>query len=345
MKALVKSKAEPGIWLSEEPVPAIGPDDVLVRVNRTGICGTDVHIFRWDEWARRTIPVPMVVGHEFAGEIVEVGSAVRGMTVGMRVSGEGHVIGQRSRASRAGKFHLDPETRGIGVNMPGAFAEYVRVPAFNAVALPDEVDDELGAILDPLGNAVHTALSFDLVGEDVLITGAGPIGIMSAAVARHVGARHVVITDVNPTRLALAASIADCTPVDVSKEDLQDVRARLKMREGFDVGFEMSGAEPAFAAIVDNLLMGGKIAMLGLPARPFPVDWSALVFKMITIKCIYGREMFETWHKMLAMLQSGLDVRGVITHRFKAGDYATGFDLMNRGACGKVVLDWSAGPD
>jgi threonine 3-dehydrogenase len=345
VKALVKAKAEPGIWLSEEPVPSIGPDDVLVRVNKTGICGTDIHIFRWDEWARKTIPVPMVVGHEFAGEIVEVGASVRGLKIGMRVSGEGHVIGQRSRASRAGKFHLDPETRGIGVNIPGAFAEYVRVPAFNVVALPDEVDDELGAILDPLGNAVHTALSFDLVGEDVLITGAGPIGIMSAAIARHVGARHVVITDVNPTRLALAASVADCTPVDVSKEELKSVMSRLKMREGFDIGFEMSGSEAAFTQITDNLLMGGKLAMLGLPSKPFPVDWSKLVFKMITIKCIYGREMFETWHKMLAMLQSGLDVRGVITHRFRAGDYEKGFDLMNRGACGKIVLDWSAGPD
>ena len=345
MKALVKAQAAPGIWLQEEPVPVIGPEDVLVRVNRTGICGTDIHIFRWDAWAAKTIPIPMVVGHEFAGEIVEVGSAVRSLAVGTRVSGEGHVIGRRSRASRAGKFHLDPETRGIGVNIPGAFAEYVRVPAFNVVALPDEVDDELGAILDPLGNAVHTALSFDLVGEDVLITGAGPIGIMSAAIARHVGARHVVITDVNPTRLALAEQIADCTPVDVSKQDLKSVMAGLKMQEGFDVGFEMSGSEAAFAQIADNLLMGGKIAMLGLPAKPFPVDWAKLVFKMITIKCIYGREMFETWHKMLAMLQSGLDVRGVITHRFKASDYASGFDLMDRGLCGKVVLDWSAGPD
>ena len=345
MKALVKAKAEPGIWLSDEPVPAIGQEDVLVRVNKTGICGTDIHIFRWDAWASKTIPVPMVVGHEFAGEIVEVGGAVKTLEAGMRVSGEGHVVGARSRASRAGKFHLDPETRGIGVNMPGAFAEYVRVPAFNVVALPDEVDDDLGAILDPLGNAVHTALSFDLVGEDVLITGAGPIGIMSAAIARHVGARHVVITDVNPTRLALAQAVADCVPVDVSRENLADVRARLKMREGFDVGFEMSGSEQAFRQIVDNLVMGGRIAMLGLPESPFPVDWAKLVFKMITIKCIYGREMFETWHKMLAMLQSGLDVRGVITHRLPASDFALGFDLMNRGACGKVVLDWSAGPD
>ncbi len=345
MKALVKSKPETGIWLSEEAVPEIGPDDVLVRVNKTGICGTDLHIYRWDAWASTTIPVPMVVGHEFAGEIVEVGARVRDLAVGMRVSGEGHVIGQHSRASRAGRFHLDPETRGIGVNMPGAFAEYVRIPAFNAVALPDDIDDELGAILDPLGNAVHTALSFDLVGEDVLITGAGPIGIMAAAVARHVGARHVVITDINPGRLALAEQVADCVAVDVGKDDLRETMSRLKMREGFDVGFEMSGAEAGFKQIADNLLMGGRIAMLGLPSKPFPVDWSKLVFKMITIKCIYGREMFETWHKMLAMLQSGLDVRGVITHRLPASAYAEGFDLMDRGACGKVVLDWSGGPD
>ena len=341
MKALVKAKPEPGIWISDEPTPAIGPDDVLVRVNRTGICGTDIHIYRWDAWASRTIPVPMVVGHEFAGTIVETGSAVRNLKAGDRVSGEGHVVGMRSRASRAGKFHLDPETRGIGVNMPGAFAEYVRVPAFNVVQLPDEVDDELGAILDPLGNAVHTALSFDLVGEDVLITGAGPIGIMSAAIARHVGARHVVITDINPTRLALAARIANVTPVDVSKEDLGDVRHRLGMLEGFDVAFEMSGSPAAFDTVGDNLLMGGKIAMLGLPSSPFPVDWSKLVFKMITIKCIYGREMFETWHKMLAMLQSGLDVRGVITHRLPMRDYAEAFAIMDRGECGKIVLDWS----
>ena len=263
MKALVKSKPERGIWMAEQPLPVIGPDDVLVRVNRTGICGTDLHIFRWDAWA----------------------------------------------------------------------------------ALPDEVDDDLGAVLDPLGNAVHTALSFDLVGEDVLIAGAGPIGIMAAAIARHVGARHVVITDVNPTRLALAGRVADCVPVDVSRQELRSVIGRLGMREGFDVGFEMSGTEAGFTQIADTLLMGGRIAMLGLPARPFPVDWSALVMKMITIKCIYGREMFETWHKMLAMLQSGLDIRGVITHRLPAGAYAEGFDLVDRGACGKVVLDWSAGPD
>ncbi len=340
MKALVKQKSEPGLWMSDEPVPEVGPDDVLVRVNKTGICGTDIHIYTWDEWARKTIPVPMVVGHEYAGEIVELGSAVRGLKLGQRVSGEGHVIGMKSRAARGGKFHLDPETRGIGVDMPGAFAEYVKVPAFNIVPLPDDIDDELGAILDPLGNAVHTALSFDLVGEDVLITGAGPIGIMSAAVARHVGARHVVITDVNPTRLALAASVADVTPVDVSREDLRAVMERLGLREGFDVGLEMSGVPQAFQQMVDNLVMGGKIAMLGIPAKPFAVDWTRVVFRMLTIKGIYGREMFETWYKMLAMLQSGLDVRRVITHRFGVDDFTQGFEAMRKGETGKVVLDW-----
>lgn len=343
MRALVKAKAEQGLWLRDEPKPEIGPDDVLVKVNKTGICGTDIHIFKWDEWAQKTIPVPMVVGHEFAGEIVEIGSAVRGFKIGQRVSGEGHVIGMKSRASRAGKFHMDPETRGIGVNIPGAFADYVRFPAFNIVPLPDDIDDELGAILDPLGNAVHTALAFDLVGEDVLITGAGPIGIMSAAIARHVGARHVVITDMNAARLALAAEVADVVPVNVAKEDLNDVMHRLGMREGFDVGFEMSGAPQAFSTMVDRLVMGGKIALLGIPSQPFMTDWSKMVFKVLTIKCIYGREMFETWYKMLAMLQSGLNIRKVITHRMAASDFQQGFETMARGESGKIVLDWTKG--
>jgi threonine 3-dehydrogenase len=342
MKALVKSKPEPGIWFSDnEPTPTLGPNDVLVKVRKTGICGTDIHIYKWDAWAQKTVPVPMVVGHEYAGEIVEIGSAVHSLKVGERVSGEGHVIGMKSRATRAGRFHLDPDTRGIGVNMPGAFAEYVKVPAFNIVPLPEEVDDELGAILDPLGNAVHTALSFDLVGEDVLITGAGPIGIMAGAVARHAGARHVVITDINPVRLDLATKVADVVPVNVASEDLRDVMARLKMKEGFDVGLEMSGAPAAFQQMLDVMLMGSKIAMLGIPATPFAVDWNKIVFKMLTIKGIYGREMFETWHKMLAMLQSGLDIRPVITHRLKVADYLEGFETMARGECGKVVLDWS----
>jgi threonine 3-dehydrogenase len=257
------------------------------------------------------------------------------------VSGEGHVVGTGSRAARGGRFHLDPETRGVGVNIPGAFADYVTIPAFNVVPLPDDVDDEIGAILDPLGNAVHTALAFDLVGEDVLITGAGPIGIMSAAVARHVGARHVVITDINPARLRLAADVADVVPVDVSREDLAEVTARLGMKEGFDVGLEMSGAPAALPQMIEHLVMGGKIAMLGLPAKPFAIDWSSLILKMLTVRGIYGREMFETWHKMLAMLQSGLDVRKVITHRLPAAGYRQGFELMKDGNCGKIVLDWN----
>jgi threonine 3-dehydrogenase len=340
MKALVKAKAEPGLWMEHVPVPEISPDDVLIRIRKTGICGTDIHIWNWDEWAQRTVPVPLVTGHEFAGEIVEIGRNVEGLAIGQRVSGEGHLIGKHSRQSRAGKFHLDPETRGIGVNEQGAFAEYLRLPAFNVVPLPDAIDDEIGAILDPLGNAVHTALSFDLVGEDVLITGAGPIGIMAAAVARHVGARHVVITDLNADRLALAARVADVVPVNVAEEDLKAVVARLKMKEGFDVGLEMSGAQAALDQMVEALVMGGRIALLGIPPGKSPVDWSRIVFKAITIKGVYGREIFETWYKMIAMLENGLDVRAVITHRFHVDDFREGFETMRGGLSGKVVLDW-----
>ena len=341
MKALEKSRREPGIWMVDAPVPDIGPEDVLVRVHKTGICGTDVHIYNWDEWAQKTIPVPMITGHEYAGEIAAVGKDVTNLKVGQRVSGEGHIVGMASRASRAGKYHLDPDTKGIGVNLPGAFAEYVRIPAFNIVPLPEAVDDEIGAILDPLGNAVHTALAFDLVGEDVIVTGAGPIGIMSAAVARRAGARHVVITDVSPERLKLAAEVADVRPVDVSREDLRDVMAELHMKEGFDVGLEMSGAAKALDQMIDHLVMGGRIALLGIPARPFVFDLSRIVFRMVTLKGIYGREMFETWHKMLAMLESGLDVRKVITHRLKVADYAEAFAIAASGTAGKVVLDWT----
>ncbi len=340
MKALVKAKSEPGLWMETRPVPEIGPDDVLIRIRKTGICGTDIHIWNWDDWAARTVPVPLVTGHEFAGEIVELGRNVEGLSIGQRCSGEGHLIGRQSRQSRAGKFHLDPATRGIGVNEQGAFAQYLRLPAFNVVPLPDAIDDEIGAILDPLGNAVHTALSFDLVGEDVLITGAGPIGIMAAAVARHVGARHVVITDVNPARLELAAQVADVTPVDVTRESLSDVKARLKMTEGFDVGMEMSGNQAALDQMVEAMVMGGRIAMLGIPPGKSPVDWSRIVFKAITIKGVYGREIFETWYKMIAMLENGLDVRKVITHRFKVDDFQAGFMAMKSGQSGKVVLDW-----
>ncbi|WP_187431709.1 L-threonine 3-dehydrogenase [Roseobacter fucihabitans] len=341
MKALSKLHACEGLWMTHAPVPEIGPDDVLIKVNKTGICGTDIHIWNWDNWAAKTVPVPMITGHEFAGEIVELGRNVTDLEIGQRCSGEGHLIGKTSRQSRAGKFHLDPATRGIGVNEQGAFAQYLKLPAFNVVPLPDEIPDDIGAILDPLGNAVHTALSFDLVGEDVLITGAGPIGIMAAAVARHVGARHVVITDINPDRLDLAARVADVVPVNVAKADLAETIASLKMKQGFDVGLEMSGNQRALDQMVEAMTMGGRIAMLGIPPGKSPVDWSRIVFKAITIKGVYGREIFETWYKMIAMLQNGLDVSRVITHRFGVDDFEAGFAAMKSGGSGKVVLDWT----
>lgn len=340
MKALVKTGPGEGLALQDRPVPQIGPSDVLIRVRKTGICGTDVHIWNWDEWAARTVPAPMIIGHEFAGEIVELGRDVTGLTLGQRCSGEGHLIGHTSRQSRSGQFHLDPETRGIGVNVPGAFAEYLALPAFNVVPLPDGVSDRIGAILDPLGNAVHTALSFPLIGEDVLVTGAGPIGIMAAAVARHVGARHVVITDVNQTRLDLAARVADVVPVNVASEDLPSVCARLGMRQGFDVGLEMSGNAAAFDQMVGAMVMGGRIAMLGIPAAPTLVDWNRIVFKSLVIKGIYGREIFETWYKMLAMLENGLEVSAVITHDLPMAEFEQGFRTMKAGQSGKIVLDW-----
>lgn len=340
MKALVKTGPGEGLALQDRPVPQIGPSDVLIRVRKTGICGTDVHIWNWDEWAARTVPAPMIIGHEFAGEIVELGRDVTGLTLGQRCSGEGHLIGHTSRQSRSGQFHLDPETRGIGVNVPGAFAEYLALPAFNVVPLPDGVSDRIGAILDPLGNAVHTALSFPLIGEDVLVTGAGPIGIMAAAVARHVGARHVVITDVNQTRLDLAARVADVVPVNVASEDLPSVCARLGMSQGFDVGLEMSGNAAAFDQMVGAMVMGGRIAMLGIPAAPTLVDWNRIVFKSLVIKGIYGREIFETWYKMLAMLENGLDVSAVITHDLPMAEFEQGFRTMKAGQSGKIVLDW-----
>ncbi|HCQ58236.1 MAG TPA: L-threonine 3-dehydrogenase [Sulfitobacter sp.] len=341
MKALSKLHAREGLWMTHAPVPEIGPDDVLIKINKTGICGTDIHIWNWDDWAAGTVPVGLITGHEFAGEIVELGRNVEGLEIGQRCSGEGHLIGKQSRQSRAGKFHLDPATRGIGVNEQGAFAQYLKLPAFNVVPLPDEISDDIGAILDPLGNAVHTALSFDLVGEDVLITGAGPIGIMAAAVARHVGARHVVITDVNPDRLALAEKVADVVPVNVAKEDLGAVIGKLKMKQGFDVGLEMSGNQQALDQMVEAMTMGGRIAMLGIPPGKSPVDWSRIVFKAITIKGVYGREIFETWYKMIAMLENGLDVTAIITHRFGVDDFEQGFVAMKSGQSGKVVLDWS----
>ena len=340
MRALSKTVPAPGLEMISAPVPEIGPDDVLVRIHKTGICGTDIHIWNWDDWAQKTVPVPLITGHEFAGEIVEIGRRVEALEIGQRVSGEGHLIGSSSRQSRAGKFHLDPDTRGIGVNEPGAFADYLRLPAFNVVPLPDAIPDEIGAILDPLGNAVHTALSFDLVGEDVLITGAGPIGIMAGAVARHVGARHVVITDINPDRLRLAREVADILPVNVAERDLSDVVAELGMKEGFDVGLEMSGSQAALDQMVEALVMGGRVALLGIPPGKSPVDWSRIVFKAITIKGVYGREIFETWYKMIAMLENGLDVSRVITHRYPVADFAEAFEVMRSGKSGKIVLEW-----
>jgi threonine 3-dehydrogenase len=340
MNSLVKAYAREGLWMQTAPVPEIGPDDVLIRINKTGICGTDIHIWNWDEWAQKTIPVPLITGHEFTGEIVELGRNVKELTLGQRCSGEGHLIGKQSRQSRAGKFHLDPETRGIGVNEHGAFAEYLRLPAFNVVPLPDEINDDIGAILDPLGNAVHTALSFDLLGEDVLITGAGPIGIMAAAVARHAGARNVVITDINQDRLDLATKVADVTPVNVSRTNLVDIQAQLKITQGFDVGLEMSGNQTALDQMIEAIVMGGRIALLGIPPGKSPVDWGQIVFKAITLKGIYGREIFETWYKMIAMLQNGLDISGIITHHFCVEDYDKAFATMRSGNSGKVVLDW-----
>ena len=327
----------------QAPVPEIGPDEVLIKVNKTGICGTDIHIWNWDAWAEATVPTPMITGHEFAGEIVDIGKDVTGLHIGQRCSGEGHLIEHDSRQSRAGKFHLDPGTRGIGVNVQGAFAQYLRLPAFNVVPLPDDIPDEIGAILDPLGNAVHTALSFDLLGEDVLITGAGPIGIMAAAVARHAGARNVVITDVNADRLTLAEHVVPSVrPVNVAREDLNDVVSELGLTQGFDVGLEMSGNQMALDQMVEALVMGGKIALLGIPPGKSPVDWSRIVFKAITIKGVYGREMFETWYKMIAMLQNGLDVSRVITHEMPVNNFRDGFSAMKSGKSGKVVLNWNA---
>jgi threonine 3-dehydrogenase len=340
MKALVKARGETGLWLEERPVPEIGPEDVLIKVRKTGICGTDIHIWNWDDWAQRTVPLGLITGHEFAGEIVAMGAQVEGLALGQRCSGEGHLIGKTSRQSRSGRFHLDPTTRGIGVNEPGAFAEYLRLPAFNVVPLPDSIDDEIGAILDPLGNAVHTALSFDLLGEDVLVTGAGPIGIMAAAVARHAGARHVVITDINPARLELAARVADVVPVNVAEQDLRAIMPGLKMVQGFDVGLEMSGSQAALDQMVEAMVMGGRIALLCIPPGKSPVDWSRIVFKALTLKGVYGREIFETWYKMIAMLENGLDVRRVITHRLPVADFERGFEIMRTGASGKIVLDW-----
>ncbi|SKA71991.1 L-threonine 3-dehydrogenase [Paucidesulfovibrio gracilis DSM 16080] len=343
MRALVKHEAKQGIRLQEAPVPEFGHNDVLVQVDKTAICGTDVHIFNWDEWAAATIPVPMTVGHEFSGRVVAVGSEVRGLQPGDRVSAEGHVTCGHCRNCRAGKRHLCRNTVGIGVNRPGCFADYLSVPASNVFHLPDAVSDEMGAVLDPLGNAVHTALSFDLVGEDVLITGAGPIGMMAVAVARFVGARHIVITDVNDYRLDLAAKLGASHTVNVTRENLADTMAGLGMVEGFDVGLEMSGNPSAFRQLLANMNHGGSVALLGILPESTAIDWNEVVFKGLRLKGIYGREMFETWYKMASMIQSGLNIAPAITHRLDVDDYANGFDVMRSGNSGKVVLDWTKG--
>ena len=341
MKALVKSRSQPGLWLEDVPVPAFGINEVLIRVDRTGICGTDVHIYKWDAWAQKTIPVPMVVGHEFVGEVVAVGSNVTDFHPGEVVSGEGHVVCGRCRNCLAGRRHLCKDTSGVGVNRPGAFAEYLVLPMTNVWHHRPNIDRDVASIFDPFGNAVHTALSFDLLGEDVLITGAGPIGIMAAAVAKHAGARYVVITDVNDYRLALAKQMGATVALNVgSGGSLADVQQQLGMREGFDVGLEMSGNPHAFRSLLAHMAHGGKIAMLGIPAEPIAIDWNIVVFNMLTIKGIYGREMYETWYKMTVMLESGLDIRPIITHRFHYTSFEQGFEVMLSGQSGKVVLNW-----
>jgi len=342
MKALVKAKAEEGLWLEDVPVPEIGINDVLIKVDRTAICGTDIHIYNWDNWAQQTIPVPMVVGHEFVGEIVEVGSNVIDFHPGEIVSGEGHVVCGRCRNCMAGRRHLCAHTSGIGVNRAGAFAEYVALPMSNVWEHRPGIDLDVAAIFDPFGNAVHTALQFDLLGEDILITGAGPIGAMAAAVCKYAGARHIVITDQNPWRLELAAKMGATRTVNILEETLTDVCSELGMAEGFDVGLEMSGSPQAFADMVKTMCHGGKISMLGIPAEPAPVDWNRIIFNMLTIKGIYGREMYETWYKMSVMVENGLDLSGIITHRFDYTDFQQGFDVMRSGKAGKVILKWHA---
>lgn len=341
MKALVKAKSEPGLWLEEVPVPEFGIDDVLIRVERTGICGTDLHIYEWDEWAQKTVPVPMVIGHEFVGSIVEVGDNVKDFRPGDIVSGEGHVVCGHCRNCLAGRRHLCKDTQGIGVNRPGAFAEYIALPKTNVWYHDQSIDRDVQAIFDPYGNAVHTALSYSVLGEDVLITGAGPIGVMAAAVVRHAGARFVVVTDVNPYRLELARRMGATHTVDVRTDSVADAQVKLDMKEGFDVGLEMSGQPAALEEMIANMCHGGRIAILGIPSERIAIDWHAVIFNMLTIKGIYGREMYETWYHMTVMLQSGLDIGGVITHRLDWSQYEEGFGAMQSGECGKVVLDWT----
>ena len=342
MKALVKARAEPGIWMADVAEPTYGPNDVLIKMKKTAICGTDMHIWHWDEWARRTIKVPMAVGHEYAGEIVAIGSEVRGLAVGDRVSGEGHITCGHCRNCRAGRRHLCRNAVGVGVNRAGCFAEYMSLPATNVFKLPDAISDEIASILDPFGNATHTALSFNLVGEDVLITGAGPIGIMAVAIARFVGSRHVVITDINPYRLELARRMGASRALDVRSESLDEAMQGLKMEEGFDVGLEMSGVPSAFHELLRTMHHGGSVALLGIMPKDTGINWDEVIFKGLVMKGVYGREMFETWYKMSSMLQSGLDISPVITHRLPIEEYRLGFETMASGSSGKVILDWNA---
>jgi threonine 3-dehydrogenase len=341
VRALVKAEPEPGLWLEEVPVPVPGADEVLIRVRKTSICGTDLHIHRWDAWAQATIPVPMVVGHEFMGEIAEVGPDVAGLTVGQRVAGEGHITCGHCRNCRAGRREFCHNHISVGVTRPGAFAEYVVLPAQNVFVVPDHIDDDVAAVLDPLGNATHTALRYDVVGEDVLITGAGPIGAMAAAIVRHIGARHIVITDVNRFRLDMAAALGATRVVDVSSEELASVMSELGMTEGFDVGLEMSGVESAFNQMLDAMNHGGRVAVLGIPAGPMTLDVNDVIFKGLEVQGIYGRRIFETWYKMAAMLQSGLDIGSIVTHRLPADRFEEAFDIVAGGDCGKVILDWA----
>uniref|UniRef100_A0A7V5CT16 L-threonine 3-dehydrogenase n=1 Tax=Acidobacterium capsulatum TaxID=33075 RepID=A0A7V5CT16_9BACT len=341
MRALVKSRAERGLWLEDVPVPEIGINDVLIRVHRTGICGTDVHIYNWDEWAQQTIPVPMAIGHEFVGEIAAIGSNVNDFKVGDLVSGEGHVVCGRCRNCLAGRRHLCAATLGVGVNRPGAFAEYISLPMTNIWRHNAGMSEEIAAIFDPFGNAVHTALTFPVLGEDVLITGAGPIGLMTIPIVRHAGARHVVVTDLNPFRLELARSMGATLAIDPTKTPVAEAQKQLGMQEGFDVGLEMSGSRAGFVEMIENMCHGGKIAMLGIPAKPMEIDWRKVIFNMITIKGIYGREMYETWYKMSVLVDSGVDISPVITHRFSHREFEKGFAAMMSGETGKVILDWT----
>lgn len=340
MKALSKLYAKKGVWEAEVPIPKIGHNDILIKIIKTAICGTDMHIYNWDAWAKKTIPTPMIIGHEFVGTVTKVGAGVNGFKIGDRVSGEGHIVCGHCRNCRAGKRHLCRNTQGIGVNIQGSFAQYLALPASNAFLINDNITNSQAAIFDPFGNAVHTALSFDMVGEDVLITGAGPIGAMAAAVASHAGARHIVVTDINDYRLDLAKKMGATKIVNVANESLDKVMKDLHMFEGFDVGLEMSGAPSAFKSMLQYMNNGGKIAMLGILPNDVPISWGELIFKGLTIKGIYGREMFETWYKMSSLVQSGLDLNPIITHEFKIKDFQKGFDLMESGMSGKIILDW-----